>query len=148
MIHGPDDLVLLRVPVFSPLANAAFGLRHAVFVGEQNVPAEEENDADDLTATHLVALLGGEVVGTLRLLFRPDHAKIGRVAVARAHRGRGIATALMEAAIAHCAERGAARIELGAQTDKLGFYEKLGFTPYGGEFTDGGMPHRAMRRVL
>ena len=71
-------ITILIVPPFSTLCNAAFALRREVFVWEQQVPPEEENDADDLTATHFVAIADGEVVGTLRLLDKPEHSKIGR----------------------------------------------------------------------
>lgn len=136
---------ILIVPPFSTLCNAAFALRREVFVWEQHVPETEENDADDLTATHFVAIVDGEVVGTLRLIDKPEHIKIGRVAVRLAFRGRGIARELMVTAMAHARKTGRDRFYLTAQTDKLGMYEKLGFTAYGPEFQDGGMPHRAMR---
>jgi predicted GNAT family N-acyltransferase len=132
------------VPVFSTLCNAAFRLRREVFVDEQKVPEEEEHDADDMTATHIVAILDGEVVGTLRVVFKPEHAKIGRVAVGTRWRGRGIARDMMLFAMDHCRTHGVDRFYLGAQLDKLAFYEKLGFVAFGPEFVDGGMPHRAM----
>ncbi|MFC0008481.1 GNAT family N-acetyltransferase [Devosia nitrariae] len=141
----PAEILIFDVPVFSTLCNAAFGLRRNVFVLEQKVPEDEEHDADDLTATHFVAVAAGEVVGTLRVVFKPEHAKIGRVAVDRDWRRRGIARRLMLAAMDHCRARGEDRFYLTAQTDKLGFYEKLGFTAFGEQFMDAGMPHLAMR---
>ena len=140
-----SDLTILRVPVFSMLCNAGFALRREVFVLEQKVPAEEENDALDLTATHFVAIADGDVVGALRLLDYPEHMKIGRVAVHSQWRGKGIARKLIEAAQAHARTQGRDRFYLTAQSDKLGLYEKLGFVAFGPEFFDGGMPHRAMR---
>ena len=140
-----SDPVIMPVPVFSLLCNAAFALRREVFVWEQKVPQEEEHDDHDLTATHFVAVVEGEVVGTLRLIDLPEHTKIGRVAVHQAFRGRGIARKLIAAAMAHARTRGQDRFYLTAQSDKLGFYESLGFVAFGPEFMDGGMPHRAMR---
>ncbi|MEQ8599680.1 MAG: GNAT family N-acetyltransferase [Devosia sp.] len=140
-----SDPVIMPVPVFSLLCNAAFALRREVFVWEQKVPPEEEHDEHDLAATHFVAVVEGEVVGTLRLIDLPEHTKIGRVAVHQAFRGRGIARKLIAAAMAHARTRGQDRFYLTAQSDKLGFYESLGFVAFGPEFTDGGMPHRAMR---
>ncbi len=136
---------ILIVPPFSTLCNAAFALRREVFVWEQHVPEQEENDADDLTATHFVAITAGEVVGTLRLLDRPEHTKIGRVAVRQAFRGQGIAKAMIQAAMDHARAAGQDRFYLTAQSDKLAFYQRLGFAAFGPEFIDGGMPHRAMR---
>lgn len=136
---------ILLAPPFSMLCNAAFALRREVFVWEQNVPEEEENDADDLTATHFVAIAHGEVVGTLRLLNKTEHIKIGRVAVRRQFRGNGIARQMILHAMDHARVLGNDRFYLTAQSDKLAMYEKFGFTAFGPDFQDGGMPHRAMR---
>lgn len=135
----------MPVPVFSTLSNAAFALRREVFVWEQKVPEDEEHDQYDLTATHFAAIAEGEVVGTLRLIEMAEHVKIGRVAVRQAFRGRGIARAMIARAMEHARRRGHDRFYLTAQSDKLGFYQSLGFVAFGPEFMDGGMPHRAMR---
>lgn len=139
------DITLLEVPVFSTLCNAAFALRQEVFVREQNVPPEEEHDEADLTARHLVAIGAGDVVGTLRIVVLPEHVKIGRVVVRRDWRGHGIAKLMMLRAMELARADGHERFYLTAQSDKLGFYEKLGFVAHGEEFDDGGMPHRAMK---
>ncbi|MBE7733158.1 GNAT family N-acetyltransferase [Devosia faecipullorum] len=140
-----SELLIMPVPVFSTLANAAFALRREVFVWEQKVPEAEEHDADDLSATHFAAIAEGEVVGTLRLIEQDVHVKIGRVAVRSQFRGRGIARNMIRRAMDHARQNGHSRFYLTAQSDKLGFYESLGFVAFGPEFRDGGMPHRAMR---
>ena len=109
------------------------------------VPETLERDAYDAAAIHVIAIDEGNVVGTLRIVFLPEHAKFGRVAVLRQARGKGIATAMMRAAMRIARERGETRLYLTAQTDKIGLYEKLGFVAYGEEFEEGGMPHRAMK---
>ena len=136
---------LLTVPIASDLGNLAMALRRRVFVHEQKVPAEEEFDAYDFTATHVVALLDGDLAGCLRILYLPEHAKFGRVVVAPHARGRGVASAMMIYAMDLARARGETRFYLAAQADKLALYEKLGFTPFGPLFTDGGMPHYAMK---
>jgi predicted GNAT family N-acyltransferase len=141
----PSPITVLRVPAFSSLCNLAFNIRREVFVWEQNVPEELEHDEYDATATHFVAIIEGEVVGTLRVVDLPEHAKIGRVAVRQQFRGRGVAKAMMQAAMAFAHETGQDKLYLTAQTDKLGMYEKLGFVAFGEIFDDAGMPHRAMR---
>jgi predicted GNAT family N-acyltransferase len=140
-----SQFTILTVPVFSTLCNAAFNLRREVFVVEQHVPQEEELDADDLTAIHMVAIAEGEVCGTLRLVTKPEHIKIGRVAVRRDWRGRGIARAMMLRAMAEMADKAGGRFYLASQTDKVGLYEKLGFVAFGEEFLDAGIPHFAMK---
>ena len=133
----------MAVPVFSTLCNAAFRLRRAVFITEQNVPEDEEFDAYDLKATHVVALNSGEVCGTLRVIRDEEHIKIGRVVVAIAARGHGVASAMIEFAIG--LQPAGSRFYLTAQTDKTMLYEKFGFVAFGDIFDDGGMPHIAMK---
>jgi predicted GNAT family N-acyltransferase len=144
--HGMPHITLLTVPVFSPLCNLAFALRRDIFVVEQQIDEAEEFDADDLTATHLVAIAEGTVVGTLRIIETPEHTKLGRVAVARTWRGHGISTLMLTRAMELARERGANRFWLAAQHDKTRVYEKLGFTAYGEKFDDGsGILHVAMK---
>ena len=139
-----DPLVLI-VPLFSDLGNLGLALRRDVFVHEQHVPPQDEFDSYDLTATHVVALDDGNVVGCLRIIFLDEHVKFGRVVVAASARGKGIASRMMRVAMDYASARGETRLYLTAQTDKLTLYEKLGFVAFGEEFEDGGMPHLAMK---
>lgn len=140
-----DSLTILAVPVFSPLCNLAFALRREVFVVEQQIPEAEEFGAADLDTTHFVAIKAGAVAGTIRLQFLPEHVKIGRVVVAAAWRGHGIAKAMMIHVMDLARAAGAERFYLTAQVDKLGFYQRLGFVEFGEAFDDGGIPHLAMK---
>lgn len=140
------DITLLTVPVFSTLANAAFALRREVFVIEQQIPEAEEFDADDLTATHVVAIASGNVVATLRIIWTPEHVKLGRVVVSQLWRGQGISTRLLRYAMELARQRGETRFYLTAQHDKLAVYEKLGFVAFGAPFDDGsGILHLKMK---
>ncbi|MEO6012576.1 MAG: GNAT family N-acetyltransferase [Devosia sp.] len=140
-----SEVTILTVPLFSELGNLGLALRREVFITEQHVPADEEFDSYDLTATHVVALLDGDLVGVLRILFLDEHVKIGRVAVSATARGKGVASRLMHHAMDLAKSRGETKFYLTAQTDKLALYEKLGFVAFGDEFQDGGMPHLAMK---
>jgi predicted GNAT family N-acyltransferase len=137
--------LILSVPFGSDLGDLAYAVRREVFVVEQNVPESLERDEYDPAAVHIVAIDDGNVVGTLRIVFLPEHAKFGRVAVLRASRGKGIATAMMKAAMTIAADRGESRFYLTSQTDKVPLYEKLGFVAYGDQFDEAGIPHRAMK---
>jgi predicted GNAT family N-acyltransferase len=127
---------------------AALDLRHEVFVVEQRVPVEEEYDEHDDTALHLVAVEDGRIVATARVVMEGTTAKIGRVAVAREARRRGIASRLIEASEAHARERGAQRLALAAQTGALALYEKAGYSAYGERFMDAGIEHLMMEKDL
>lgn len=124
---------------------SCYCLRHAVFVEEQNVPEELERDDLDATAIHLLATVDGKPVGAARIVLMQDTGKIGRVCVLKDQRGTGLGAALIRQALDLLRETpGITRAALGAQIDALGFYEKLGFAPYGAVFDDAGIDHRMM----
>ncbi len=122
-------------------------LRHLVFVAEQGVPVEEEADEHDPAATHFLARDGAAPVGTARVVYLGEVAKIGRVSVLPGYRGRGVGAALIEAALAHARGRGAPLARLGAQVQAIGFYERLGFTVASAPYDDAGIAHVDMERA-
>jgi predicted GNAT family N-acyltransferase len=77
----------------------------------------------------------------------PD-GHIGRVAVIRHWRGKGVGTALMQAILREARRRGLPVVDLDAQVKAVEFYERLGFAAEGPEFMDAGIPHRHMRLAL
>ncbi|MET8979801.1 GNAT family N-acetyltransferase [Streptomyces sp. NPDC004539] len=128
---------------------ACLAVRKEVFVVEQGVPEELEYDADDAGALHVLAVRDdGVPLGTGRLVGDGEAGHLGRLAVTREARGLGVGAALVRAIEEAARERGFTAVELHAQTHALGFYERLGYTAYGPEFPEAGIPHRAMRRSL
>lgn len=126
---------------------ACRALRRTVFIEEQGVPETVERDGRDGQAQHVLATMQGRPVGCARILTDSDTGRIGRVCVLPGHRGQGIGAALVRACVEHLRGLpGIVRAELGAQTNALGLYERLGFVAFGPEFEDaGGQPHRMMR---
>ncbi len=122
----------------------AFAIRMRVFVREQGVPREIELDADDGKAIHLVALVQESAVGTARVVLKRHTAKIGRMAVLKTYRGRGVGRELLKRAVALARRKDAAHVFLHAQLPVTSFYEKLGFRCRGAIFMEAGIPHRKM----
>jgi len=120
-------------------------IRFAVFVREQGVPAEIELDEHDAEGIHALAFLHKTVVGTARLL--PD-GHIGRMAVLKEWRGRGVGAALLRALIERAQERGDAKVLLSAQVHALAFYRAHGFLAEGPVYEEAGIPHQAMHLRL
>jgi predicted GNAT family N-acyltransferase len=136
---GPDDV------------RGALAVREEVFCREQGVPLAEEVDGRDDDALHLVALepgAAGRVVATLRLLQADGLAKIGRVAVERDWRRKGVASRMLGMALALARERGLQRARLAAQTDATALYERAGFSVESGPFQSAGITHVWMGRTL
>jgi predicted GNAT family N-acyltransferase len=126
----------------------AFGLRDRVFHGEQGVPREEDLDGLDEQAQHVVALADARVIGTLRLVVEGERAKIGRVAVAREWRRRGIASRMLELAVARARELGCVRVRLAAQIAAAELYREAGFAVESDTFEEAGIPHVWMGLTL
>lgn len=127
---------------------AALELRHDVFCVEQGVPEHEELDGRDHDGIHLVAIHGGEVVATCRLLMIGSTAQFSRLAVRESMRRRGIATALLEMSDEETRALGGRRIVLHAQTYAQDLYEQAGYRPRGRMFTEAGIDHIAMEKQL
>jgi predicted GNAT family N-acyltransferase len=119
-----------------------------VFCVEQGVSAAADRDGRDDEATHIVAVEAGKVVGTCRLLFRGQVARLGRLAVEPERRGGGIAGAILLEADRVAAEHGAVSISLHAQTYALRLYLDAGYEERGPAFTEEGIEHVAMEKRL
>ena len=121
-------------------------IRFVVFVDEQRVPAALELDEWDARSLHAVARdADGRALGTGRLL--PD-AHIGRMAVLRAARGRGVGAALLTVLVDAARARGEREVALSAQVHAVPFYRRAGFVEYGDVYLDADIPHVMMRRAL
>jgi predicted GNAT family N-acyltransferase len=123
-------------------------IRYRVFVLEQQVPEDLEWDEYDEVASHAVAQLGGQVIGTGRLILDHTVARIGRMAVDEKYRGQGVGEGILKSLINHGKEKGAQEFILHAQTHAIAFYAKEGFEPYGPIFDEAGIPHVEMRLYL
>jgi predicted GNAT family N-acyltransferase len=117
-------------------------IREEVFIREQHVPVELEWDALDSSCIHILALdSAGNPVGTARLL---PEGVIGRMAVLKNWRRKGVGSALMLRLLEDARKRHMQQIALNAQVYARGFYARFGFQTVGDEFIDAGIPHRKM----
>ncbi len=122
-------------------------LRQDVFVVEQQCPYADLDGRDPEPGTaHVLMSEGAALVGYLRVLDDATTWRIGRVVLAPAARGRGLADGLMDAALAHCSAVGPDRdVVLAAQTPLARWYAGFGFAVDGEEFLEDGIPHMPMR---
>jgi len=121
-------------------------LRFAIFVGEQNVPPGIELDEMDEKSLHALAFDdAGKPIGTGRLL--PD-GRIGRMAVVKEWRRRGVGADLLDALVEEARRRGFREVKLSAQLQAAEFYRAHGFVAEGKVYEEAGILHQAMRRSL
>ena len=111
----------------------------------RRVPPEIEMDDMDAASVHALAFVDGTAVGTGRLL--PD-GHIGRMAVLRGARARGVGGAILERLVEEARRRGFREAVLSAQTHALAFYRKHGFAAVGEVYEEAGIAHQEMRRTL
>lgn len=120
-------------------------IRFTVFVEEQGVPREIELDEQDELCVHAVVFSREQALATGRLL--PD-GHIGRMAVLRQWRGRGIGGLILKRLMDCAKARGDSEVALSAQVHAVAFYRAHGFVPHGDEYVEAGIRHQAMKRRL
>ena len=78
----------------------------------------------------------------------PGTVRLRQMAVLNNLQGKGIGRALMQFAENIARDRGFRRITMHARKSATGFYEKLGYTVFGGEFEEVTLPHVVMEKKL
>lgn len=127
----------------------AFDLRQQVFTQEQGFPADIDVDEYDDAALHVVLYLNQQPAAVLRCVFLDDGLiKVGRVAVQKTHRGKGLGREMMKFVQQYGAENQHQKIGLSAQYTAIAFYQSLGYQTEGEMYDEDGMDHIFMSLSL
>lgn len=161
MSHSPDNLEVSEYSETPENAEQHFNvdrvtwkdaegdlrmLREMIFIREQHVPPELEWDGKDEDCIHVIARDEKKrPIGTARMT-RDGH--IGRMAVLRSWRNRGVGSKMLTALTTIARARQLPRVYLDAQTQAIKFYQRHEFETQGEEFMDAGIPHQHMVRLL
>lgn len=124
-------------------------IRNAVFEQEQGAIPEQEIDEYDKSDKTLYALIydGDEPVATGRIARTSEGFKIGRIAVVKSQRGRGLGAVLVDTLCEKSKDMGADGIYVDSQLHAVEFYKKRGFKVISdNEITDRGIKHLPMRK--
>ena len=123
----------MKTVIYDTLTGEAKRIREEVFVEEQGFQ-EEFNEIDDI-ARHIVLYDGEKAVATCRVFCQKEEEgyHVGRVAVIKSYRGRGLGSVLMAAAEKCAKALGGTSITLSGQVRVVPFYEKLGYEREGQE---------------
>lgn len=141
---GDADPGQIGITTFAESERDLRAVRDEVFGREQSVPRDLDWDGTDAQCVHALALdRRGRPIGTGRL--QPD-GRIGRLAVVRSWRQRGIGGRVLEALVDAARARGMAGVFLHAQIQVADFYARRGFEREGPEFPEAGIRHVVMRR--
>jgi predicted GNAT family N-acyltransferase len=123
---GKKAIGIAVARTFDDLMRVA-AIRNSVYIGEQECPYDEEYDGNDLSATHLLAYIGNEPVGCLRLRFFADFAKFERMAIRKEYRKSHAAIQLARAGFKFCQKKGYSRVYGHIQERLVGFWSRFGF---------------------
>jgi len=146
MIAAASDSYTVERVSWLARRDALHAVRRAVFIEEQHVPEHMEWDDEDERACHVLATnLQGTPIGTGRL---KHDCYVGRMAVLRAWRGRGVGREILTTLLDIAQKQGCGVVRLHAQTHAIEFYARFGFAVLGEEFDEAGIPHRQMELRL
>jgi predicted GNAT family N-acyltransferase len=139
------DIYSVRIADWHNQGGALRAVRETVFIREQGVPVELEWDEFDADCIHLIAVDAAEnAIGTARLLQQGENGGIGRMAVLKEWRGKGVGGALMRHLLKEAAALEIQQLTLNAQAYAVGFYARFGFAAMGNQFLEAGIPHVKM----
>ena len=105
----------------------AFAVRAACFIGELEVPFSEEFDGHDYGATHVIAYIGDEPIGTVRVRWFKSFAMCERLAVMQRFRGHNIGHLLLERCRTLAESRGCNTLYTQVLPPDTGYWEKQGW---------------------
>lgn len=124
-------------------------IREEIFMKEQGF--QIEFDDIDPVAWHLLVYIDGKAVATGRLYPKEGAIStylLGRIAVRSDWRGKHLGEFVVRRLEEFAQMKGAKFLELSAQMQAKGFYEKLGYEAYGSTYLDEHCPHIGMRKAL
>lgn len=139
---------MLSDKLFKGLQNVdPIEIRTEVFVKEEGFV--DEFDEYDQESWHIVIYEDDKPIATGRAYQEGSSWHIGRIAIRKEHRGKGIGTLVMKKLEEKIKEEGGRRAILFSQYDKTAFYEKCGYRKENGDIVlDQGYPHIKMFKIL
>jgi hypothetical protein len=93
----------------------AYAIRSICFMEENGIKALHEFDGNDYQATHMIVYAGDEPVGTLRIRWFKDFAKLERTAFRKAYRNTHVLRAFADFVFDHVARKGYEKVITHAQ---------------------------------
>ena len=121
----------MKIKVYNSLPKEAMDIRIKVFVDEQGF-VDEIDDIDSI-ATHIVMYDTDLPIATCRIFESDDRNvyTLGRLAVIKEYRGKGIGAKMIEEAEKTVREKGGTSVVLHSQCRAKEFYKNCGYAEYG-----------------
>ena len=123
-------------------------IREKVFIEEQKVTPQLEWDGRDEEAIHFLAYQDEKAIGCARAFVIENHMQLGRMAVLKEYRNKGIGSFLIEKAITTAKLNQLSKISISAQCHAINFYKKFGFEVTSEIYLDAGISHQDMELIF
>ncbi len=139
----------MEIRVFDKIPDEARFIRETVFLEEQGF--EKEYDENDNIAKHIVIYDNDEAIATCRFYWDDEVNcyHVGRIAVLKPHRGKGLGIKIVTEAEKHIKEMGGKEVFISGQVQVVEFYvKKLGYTQYGDVYLEENKPHVALKKTI
>ncbi len=138
----------MNTVIYKSLPQDGKKIREEVFISEQGF--KNEYDEIDNFSTHYVLYDGKNPVAVCRSFYDEtiDSFVIGRLAVKKAYRGKGLGSKILADAEKELIKQGAKSVSLHSQVAASKFYESCGYTQFGKIDFDEDCPHIWMKKVL
>ena len=144
-----ENIAISYINSSSPKYGQVWELREEVLRKPIGLSLKNEDLGWDNDDVMFIAEHNEKVIGCLMLHDIGNNVmKLRQMAVYNNWQGKGVGKELVQAAEQFCFQNGYNKIALHARKEALGFYQTLGYSIYGDEFTEVGIPHFAMEKQL
>lgn len=141
------DNLIIKLVSFNEIT-AIKEIRKLVFQKEQGIKAALDFDGLDEMSEHLIACMNEEYLGTARIRYLQETAKIERLAVLPQARRKGIGKRIVEEALLIIQSKNISEVVIHAQNHLKLLYQQLGFVPVGDIFEEAGILHVKMKQIF
>lgn len=144
-----DNLTIKKITTEDPEYQGSLTLRDQVLRKPLGISLEQEAKSSEEDAHHFVALLEGEVIGTLFLIETENQIyQMRQVAVDQDYQGKSIGKQLVIEAEKWAKDFGVKKIWMHARQNAWPFYEALGYSYTSDEYMQIGIVHKTMEKVV
>ena len=136
----------MNIRLFNALPNDAYKIRIKVFGDEQGFV--DEIDKIDTVATHFVVYYDDTAVATCRVFEKDNSYILGRFAVLKDYRKKGIGRFLLSEVEKYVKSKGYNSLFLHSQLRAVEFYKKCGYNTFGEIELEENYPHIWMEKTF
>lgn len=142
-----ENITIQQIDAASPLYTEVWELREEILRKPLGLSLKNEDLSRDNHNAIFIAQADDRVIGCVFLEpLSGGSIQLRAMAVYVHWQGKGIGKLLVQHAESYAWSQGYMRIELHARKVALGFYDSMGYTSYGPEFTEVGIPHYMMEK--